>query len=628
MQIRNRLAWKLSAVVLVIAFVVILGTVLLSSLLSRQYALEAARGIMQFNSASIRSGIDELMMGRHDAGMLEFIEEMSRWSTTYQDISLVSHPSGTIAVSRLLDSGTKLELNQKSCKGCHINGDSQTDMLETQDALVTGPNGSRALQVITPIINKPSCRTADCHIHFESGQVLGILQTEYSLARFDDLMNGLSLQQALAAVLAILLATGALLFMFQRLLAKPLRRLVTGIDTLASGDFGFRFSAQRDDEIGLVEDSFNDLADQILAHQRELKRAVEYMEGIVENTADIVITVNNNGFIQTFNQGAEKALGYGRHEVVGQRIEMLFADPKEREAAIAKLQEQENVTNWETRFKAKDDQIRHVLLTLSRLRNRSGEIIGTLGISKDITTEKDLQMELIRSEKEAAIGRAVTHIQHSIKNMLNTLRGGLYVARVGMKKNRQEQIVEGCEMIEEGLSRISGLSLNMLKYAREWTVEAEPTDLSDLIEKIVVATSQTASERGVSIRTEVDGSLPNVPCDPQLIHMCLMDIVSNALDACELKDYDEGEDPEIVIRVYCASDGKRAVLEAQDNAIGMAQEVIDNVFTPFFSTKKKWGTGLGLALTSRIIGLHDGKIVVESEEGEGTVFRITLPFES
>jgi signal transduction histidine kinase len=164
-----------------------------------------------------------------------------------------------------------------------------------------------------------------------------------------------------------------------------------------------------------------------------------------------------------------------------------------------------------------------------------------------------------------------------------------------------------------------------LKYAREWKIEPEPVNLLEMARRIITAVGQSASERGVTIRTEVDESLPDIQCDPRLIHMVLMDVVSNALDACQLKDYSEGEDAELIIRVYSAAFGRSEVIEIQDNGIGMEEEIKQNVFTPFFSTKKKWGTGLGLALTKRIIDLHDGEITVESEPGKGTIFWITLP---
>jgi PAS domain S-box-containing protein len=625
MRRRHRLAWKLSVVVLVIVSAAILVTGWLGSILSQRYALDAARGVMQFNSASIRNGLEKLMMSGDKIEALEFIEEMSRGSATYQDVSLISHPSGRIVVSRLQERGTILDRNDKSCGSCHVTEDETTCNLDAQSEVITRSVRNRILQVTTPIINKSDCSTAPCHVHADAGEVLGILKTDYSLDNFDTLMTTMNLFLVLVAIVALLFTVGALMLMFRWFLAKPMQALVAGVENLANGELKFRFPSGRTDEIGLAENSFNNMATQIQNQQREIRRGLEYLQGIVENTADLVITVNTKGLIETFNRGAEQALGYKRDEVIGQKIEMLFAEPRERDAAIAKLQGQDNVTNWRTHFKTKDGDVRHILLTLSRLKDRKGNLLGTLGISKDVTTEIELQQKLIRSESEAAIGRAVTAIQHAIKNMLNTLRGGLYVVRVGQKKSQDERIDEGCQMLDEGLTQISDLSYNMLKYAREWKIEPEAVDLVDMAQKIITAVSQTAREREVVIRTEVDESLSDIQCDPRLIHMGLMDIVSNALDACQLKDYEEGESAELVIRVYSAAFGRSEVVEIQDNGIGMEQEVKHNVFTPFFSTKKKWGTGLGLALTKRIIDLHDGEITVESEPERGTIFWITLP---
>jgi PAS domain S-box-containing protein len=628
MQRRNRLAWKLSVVVLVIVSVVILGTGFLGNLLSRHFALNAARNVMKFNSTSVRSGVDQLMMTRDSTGVAAFIQEMFSENEAFEEMYLVSHPSGRIVASRQQTPGTRLARNDKSCIVCHVNDDLPTPTLEALDEVVAGPNGNKLLQITTPILNRPGCHSAGCHQEAKPGSVLGFVRTEYSLAGFDDLMRSLNVLLALAALLATLLATGALLVMFRRYLAIPLRRLVAGIGTLAAGDLGFRFPGQSDDEIGLVEESFNTMATRIQTQQTELRNALEYQQGIVENTADLIITVNTEGLIQTFNRGAEMALGYSRGEVIDRRVEMLFADPKERDTAIARLREQDPATKWETRFRTKNGQICNVYMTLSRLRDRDGNLIGTLGISKDVTVEKELLRKLFHSEQAAAIGRAVTAIQHAVKNMLNTLKGGLYVVRLGQKNDQPEQISSGCEMIDEGLSRITDLSTNMLKYAREWEIEPEPIDLTRMAEAIVTAVRQTASERSVSIRTEINGSLPKIQCDPRLIHMGLMDIVSNALDACEAKEYDKREKSEIVIRVSRSPNGKSVVLEVQDNGIGMTPEVRNNVFTPFFSTKDTMGTGLGLALTSRVIELHDGHITVESKPAKGAVFRITLPIDS
>jgi len=359
--------------------------------------------------------------------------------------------------------------------------------------------------------------------------------------------------------------------------------------------------------------------------QNELRDAKEYLEGMVEHSADIIITVNSDGLIETFNQGGEEALGYSREEVIGRRIESLFADPRERHAASAMLEDTDDVKNYETCLLAKDGRIRNVLLTLSRLRDADGNPIGTIGISKDITEEKRLERKLVESQKFAAIGQAVTGIQHAIKNMLNALKGGAYLIRKGVAKDNRQWLEEGLPMVEEGINRISSLSRNMLNFAQEWKPEPEAVDLNDLVASVVELNKQTAADHGVALRHELFEGLPDVMCDPTLIHMATTDILVNAIDACRWKHYGDGESPEVAAGASPAEDGDAFVIEVRDNGCGMTEAIRKNIFAPFFSTKKTLGTGLGLAVTARIIRVHGGEISVESEPDRGTTFRIYIP---
>jgi len=359
--------------------------------------------------------------------------------------------------------------------------------------------------------------------------------------------------------------------------------------------------------------------------QDELRDAKEYLEGIIENSADIIITVDPEGLVETFNRGAEEALGYGRKEVVGERIETLFADPRERDIAIAQLEHTDNVKNYETHFLAKDGQVRNVLLTLSRLRDREGNPIGTFGISKDMTQEKKLQRELVQSHKFAAIGQAVTGIQHAIKNMLNGLKGGGYLVRTGIAKDNKQWVEEGWVMVEEGIERIRSLSHNMLNFAREWKPEPQRADLGAMVAEVCALNRQKAAEHGVELRHEATDGLPEVLCDPKLIQMATTDLVLNAIDACVWKDFRDDESPAVVLENSLEEGGDVYVIQVRDNGCGMTEEIRKNIFTPFFSTKKTLGTGLGLALTARIIRVHGGEISVQSEPDRGTTFRIRIP---
>ncbi len=627
MKAKSTLAFKLSVVVAAILTGAITLSGYVNSRICAHYSLESARAFLRFNSESIIKSIRQLMMSRNNQGIEELINEISRDSAVYGHVQLVSHHSGEVVASRYGGRDKLLRMEDRPCAVCHDQNVLDDAAVEIVDTVVDLPGGERALSVMAPILNESGCRSAACHAHQASPTILGFLNADYSLQRVDAMVTDRRILITVTVLTSLVLGIVALLFMFARLLDKPIKGLIAGTERIAARQLDFRFDIRRTDEIGVLEHSFNTMTATIQTHQDELRNAKEYLEGIVENSADIIITVNPEGLVQTFNRGAEQALGYGRDEVIGRRIESLFADSSERDVAIARMKSGDTVKNYATRFVAKDGQVRDVLLTLARLYGRKGDPIGTFGISKDITQEKQLQRELVKSQKFAAIGQAVTGIQHAIKNMLNALKGGVYVVRSGTAKRDRQLTEEGWAMLEEGIERIRDLSHNMLNYAKDWKPELQRVNLNDLVAKMCELNRQTAANRGVALLCEVADGLPGILCDPKLIDMAATNILVNAIDACAWKDYRTGENPEVVVTNYLAEGGDLFVIEVRDNGCGMNEEIRRNIFTPFFSIKKTQGTGLGLALTTRIINAHDGEISVESEPDRGAVFRIHLPID-
>ncbi|MBC8870248.1 MAG: PAS domain S-box protein [Planctomycetes bacterium] len=625
MKIRSKLVWKLSAVVVAILIAAIAFCGYFNNLIAAHYSLESSKAFLRFNSESIIQGVRQLMMTRNNQAIEELIVEMSEDSEVYGDIRLVSHHSGEVVACRFGRTGRRLVLEDPSCAVCHDQSDLGGADAEIVDTVLESPEGNRVLSVMAPILNEPRCRTAACHAHADDPPILGFLNADYSLERMDAMVADRRILVLLTVLTSTVLGVIALWFMFARLLERPISGLISGTKRIAAKEFDFRFDSKRNDEIGVLEESFNIMTGTIQADRDELRGAKEYVEGIVENSADLIITVNPQGLVQTFNRGAEQALGYSRDEVIGQRIETLFADPRDREKAIARLNDTDNVRNFETRFVAKEGHVREVLLTLSRLRDGKGNAIGTTGISKDVTQENKLYRQLVQSQKLAAIGQAVTGIQHAINNMLNALAGGTWLVRKGLAKDDRRRITEGWTMVEEGIERIGDLSRSMLDYAREWKLELKAVDMKDLMAKVCELNRQSAVDCGVVLRHEIPDGLPALLCDPKLIHMATTDIVVNAIDACSGKDYRSGERAEIVLKNSLTDDEDFFVIEIRDNGCGMSEEIRRNIFTPFFSTKEKRGTGLGLAVTAKVINVHGGEIVVESETDQGTTFRVRLP---
>ncbi|UCC79439.1 MAG: PAS domain S-box protein [Candidatus Zixiibacteriota bacterium] len=455
-----------------------------------------------------------------------------------------------------------------------------------------------------------------------------VFAADFLLERVDDLAFKGNQRIVFIIVLAVALSSGSAWFFVIRFIKRPINRLAEGMNKLAEKEFDYRLEEDDKDEFGSLASSFNDMASMLSAFLVELKKTRDYLQSVLESSADIIITVNPSGHIQTINAGAEKALGYQRLEVIGQHIEKFFADPKDRDLAIAQLEYSDDVVNYETQFLTKEGKAKDVLLTISRLRNPTGEIIGTIGISKDITEEKRLQNQLIQSQRLAAIGEVFTGIQHSLKNMLNACKGGSYMVRTGLAKDDRKMLEEGWEIVQQGIERMTDMSTDMLKYVKEWKPRFDKVDLAQVLSEIYRVIKQTAKDKGVKIRLNISRELPSLICDARMIYSAVMDIVSNALDACLWKDYGEGEVPEVSIGAYKIPDRRELVIEVKDNGCGMTEEVKANIFTPFFSTKSKAGTGLGLSITSRMINIHNGRIDVESEPDRGTVFRIALPLDT
>jgi len=631
---KNRIVWKLNAAITALFSVIIILAAWAEHSFGYRPACRSVREVVGTATASLARELGA-MPQHSDAGrVISHLESIRDLEQLYEELHLLSHPSGLTTASTREAAVGAADPESPSCVLCHVADVEELDAVaagsvELEDRYLELPGAGGQIALLTPLRNEPSCAAAGCHADRQQGETLGLLRSDHAASTLDPTSAFRGIYTVLLVLLVILVTSTALRLLFLRMLQRPISGLIAGTRRIAERDLDFRFPADRRDELGVLERSFNNMTARIRAHQEALRNSTEYLNGIIENSADIIITVTPWHLIQTFNRGAEQLLGYARSEVQGQRIEILFANPEDRKLDLDRLDHDDNVRNLRTDFVTKGGEIKNVLLTLTRLRDAEGNPIGTLGISKDITEELRLTKQLIRNKRFAAIGEAVTGIQHAIKNMLNALKGGSYLVQRGIKNSDRQKLDDGCGLMEEGISRMTALSKSMLNYARNWTFEFKSVDLRSMLGGIQEMLSPSAAEKGIAVRAELDEDLPDVSCDSEMIHMAIMDLASNAVDACAEKGaekgYCEGEQAEILLRAFLSPDGKLYHVEVSDNGPGMTEDVRENIFKPFYSTKRKSGTGLGLALTQRAIEAHGGVIEVESELGRGATFRIGLP---
>lgn len=231
--------------------------------------------------------------------------------------------------------------------------------------------------------------------------------------------------------------------------------------------------------------------------------------------------------------------------------------------------------------------------------------------------------QLVEAERMAAVGQTVAGLAHAIKNITGGLTGGIFVLEKGIELDNEKYLREGWEMVEGNVAKIKNMAMDLLNYAKERKPEYQLCDPNKPPKEVYDLMIPRAREYGVTLEMDLDKRLPEVWFDPEGIHRCLLNLVTNAIDACA--------------EVGCSSRKVDVVLQSRkpegwaveynvvDNGCGMDEETRAKIFHSFFSTKGSRGTGLGLMLAKKIVDEHEGVIEVESEKGKGTKFFIRLP---
>ncbi len=225
----------------------------------------------------------------------------------------------------------------------------------------------------------------------------------------------------------------------------------------------------------------------------------------------------------------------------------------------------------------------------------------------------------VEAERLAAIGETTAALSHSIKNILQALRGGADVVEMGLKAKNLTQAQKGWGIVERNLEKIYNLTLNLLAYSKEREPRLEPVNLRTIVDECLELIANVANEKGVMAVADIDPDMPAIPVDPDGIHQVIMNLLSNALDAVEA-----GKGLIRVVGRY-DEDAQQAILEVIDNGVGVPPTMMNHLFELFHSTKGNRGTGLGLAVARKIVHEHEGEITAKSTPGQGTTFTVTLP---
>ncbi|MGA8833773.1 MAG: ATP-binding protein [Desulfomonilaceae bacterium] len=277
---------------------------------------------------------------------------------------------------------------------------------------------------------------------------------------------------------------------------------------------------------------------------------------------------------------------------------------------------QNRAVNYSEEIWRKKGEDTYIIVYTAPVMDEKGDVTAVMEMSTNITEVKRLQGQLV------ILGETIAGMSHSIKNILSGLQGGVYVIDSGLTRGRDDRVKSGWAMVKHNVEKISDLVKGILYASKEREPECRQYELGQLLTEVCDLYEAKAKDEGVQLIRDFQRRIASCLIDPGGVHSALSNLVSNAIHACRT------EDTEIThhVIVYGRTEGDRLIIKVSDDGVGMPEEISQNLFTKFYSTKGSKGTGLGLVITRKVILEHGGIIKVESKEGQGSVFIIELPF--
>ncbi len=361
----------------------------------------------------------------------------------------------------------------------------------------------------------------------------------------------------------------------------------------------------------------------------EIGQTNEFLTKLIASSVDGIIAADMKGSIIIFNKAAEELLGYAAGEVMGKINIVDLYPPGEAKEVMKKLRGKEHggvgkFTPQRVTLVNKSGEPIPIQLSASLVYDEQGMELFSVGFFTDlrprIEMEKQLEethLQLVNSEKMASLGKLAAGIAHEINNPM----GGILIyssllmeALEGEDSRRQD-----LEKIVQEATRCKEIVKSLLEFSRQTEPKMEPTDINKAITDDLFFLENQALFHNIEIVKNLDPQLPRVRGNASQLKQVFMNIIVNAAEAM----HGGGT---LTITTGLSSDEKEIWIDFADTGEGISRENFSKIFDPFFTTKEVGkGTGLGLSTSYGIIDGHGGRIVVKSQVGKGTTFRIELP---
>ncbi|SDY62434.1 sensor histidine kinase [Tindallia californiensis] len=404
-------------------------------------------------------------------------------------------------------------------------------------------------------------------------------------------------------------------------ISNPVRQLVDAFSRIGRDHMSEKISFSRKDEIGQLAEAFNEMMERLRLSTTKLLDMTRFNEDILRSITTGIITTDADGKVLSANPAAKEILN------------TFPKDPEDDLINVKEIRHQINTTlsrgkclnRLHTLEKEGLAEKRYLDSMTSQLKNEKEEVIGVICSFRDITERKRIENNMELLDRLSSIGQLAAGMAHEIRNPLAGMKTSLQVLQRRSQSTENETSHRLFQSTLYEIDRIDSLITELLNFARPRKPTYEIVDVSKVLYRTLELQRKSIEEKKVHVEMNLTDSMLCILADSHQLEQIFLNLMINAINAMKR----EGT---LTINIFSdqkkkgigADNPSQVVIEFKDNGKGMKADEIEKIFLPFYTTDPQ-GTGLGLSVVHELVKENNGKIEVNSKEGEGSCFRILFP---
>ncbi len=569
----------------------------------KQEKAQAARDVNRL----LQSSLENAMLKRDLPGLIYIVNRLGEQANINR--VMISNPAGTVRFSSHADSIEKV-LDK------HIIHDPQPHTLFMQNE-----QGEEVLRSINPVHNKPQCQ--ECHGPIEKNPLNGIMVVDYDAASIRHQARDTTLMLMGAGSLIVIINLIGGWWFIRRFILKPVESLSDASQLLAHGQLDTRVSLPGKDELSVLGETFNLMADCLQSSMQELEQGKEFLQAMVDAIPDGLRIIDDEYNMLLVNQAFREQTGAPNKTWVGEKC--YYAAHKLDEPCPAELMtcplesihhENDSVKLIHHHQCSNGDQLDVEIIAAPMTITRDGKEAKLM-----VESIRDLsqQVRFTHEQRLSELGRLAAGVAHEIYNPLSTMKLALHSLSSMIEKNGQPVEVENyLNVVAKEMDQCIQITDRLLRLSASPEGQPELVDLHRAVIDILSLVKWDANDASIELITSFPDQPLRVFANESEIRMLILNLVQNAFHAMPSGG---------TLSITGCLENKEAVLRFKDTGVGIAPEFMPRIFTPFFSRRADdvHGTGLGLPISRSIVQNLDGSLGVESIEGKGSCFIVRIP---